>query len=146
MNSEAGQAVLNSNSFQAMQRHVLVVDDEPNICVALRHILEGEGYRVTTASCGEAALEAAAEDVPDVVLLDVMMPGIDGRETCTGIRSLSSTAKVVYLTGTADAHGPSSSRELLAEADDLVCKPATKVEILEAIWSVVGMSGMGVKA
>ena len=99
-----------------MKRHVLVVDDEPNICVAMRSVLERAGYRVTTASRGEAAPETAAEDVPDVVLLDIMMPGMAGRETCRMIRTLSAAAKVICATGKADAYSPSEAGELLAEA------------------------------
>ena len=133
VNSETGEAPLKDNAVETMSRHVLVVDDEPYICLALRRILEREGYRVTTVDSGEAALEVVARDEPHVVLLDIMMPGMDGRETCRRIRATSAAAKVIYLTGKADAYGESTSKGLRAEADGLIPKPATKEQILQEI-------------
>ncbi len=60
-------------------QNILVVDDEPHMGSILRRILEPEGYRVTTASSGKTALELFEQDRPDVILLDLMMPGMDGR-------------------------------------------------------------------
>ncbi len=141
MKSEAGQATSRDKAIGTTKRHVLVVDDEPYICIALRQILETEGHRVTTVSAGGTELEVVAEDLRDVVLLDILMPRMDGRETCRRIRALSTTVKVIYLTGKADAYKRSDVRELLAEADGLIAKPATKLEILEAVRSVLSMDG-----
>jgi len=60
----------------------MVVDDEPRLCDVLRRVLEKAGYRVITALDGETALGPIKENKPDVILLDLLMPGIDGREVC----------------------------------------------------------------
>ncbi|MBW2329015.1 MAG: response regulator, partial [Deltaproteobacteria bacterium] len=65
-----------------MPKNVLVVDDEPNIILSLKFLLTQECYEVRTASSGEEALQALAEQVPDLILLDVMMPKPDGYEVC----------------------------------------------------------------
>ncbi len=78
---------------------ILVVDDEPYICDVMRRILEIGGYRVTTASSGKTALELVKEDRPDVVLLDLMMPGMDGREICRRVRKIAPETRIIYFTG-----------------------------------------------
>ena len=72
---------------------ILVVDDELHMCNVLRRILEKEGYRVITAPDGKSALQLIKEKKPDVILLDLMMPGIDGREVCHRVREISTTTQ-----------------------------------------------------
>ena len=64
-----------------MSKTILVVDDEKDIRISLSGILEDEGYQVLTAACGVEALEKLREELPDLVLLDIWMPGMDGLET-----------------------------------------------------------------
>ena len=66
--------------------HILVVDDEPAIQSTLRAVLEDEGYRVTTAGGGEAAVRAISDEAPDLVFLDIWMPGMDGLETLAALK------------------------------------------------------------
>src|SRR5207253_6261153 len=66
--------------------HILVVDDEPAIQGTLRAVLEDEGYRVTTAGAGDAAVRAVTDEAPDVVFLDIWMPGMDGLETLAELK------------------------------------------------------------
>ena len=66
------------------RRRVLIVDDEPNIVLSLEFLLRQQGYEVTVARDGEEALAAAAAQRPDLVVLDVMLPGLDGFEVCPG--------------------------------------------------------------
>jgi DNA-binding response OmpR family regulator len=66
--------------------HVLIVDDEPNIVLSLEFLLQQKGYRISLASEGEAAWSALLADPPDLVLLDVMLPGMDGFEICRRLR------------------------------------------------------------
>ena len=73
----------------AERRQVLVVEDEPHLCGGLRRLLELEGYPVFTAGDGETALELAGDRSPDVILLDLVLPGIDGREVGRKVRELS---------------------------------------------------------
>ena len=70
-----------------MSRSVLVVDDEPNIVLSIKFLMKQQGYEVRTASNGEEALQALNEKVPDLILLDVMMPKPDGYEVCQRIRA-----------------------------------------------------------
>lgn len=79
---------------------VLIVDDEPNILEAIEFLLKTEGYRVLKAFNGLQALELAAAEHPEIVVLDVMMPGIDGFETATRLRKLPEMeyAKILFLT------------------------------------------------
>ena len=116
---------------------ILVVDDEPHLCSGLRRVLEKEGYEVTTATDGETALKLAREKEPDIVLLDLMMPGMDGREVCRRLREVTTTTQVIYFTARADPAGPFKSKELRREAEALIAKPATSKRILSKISSVL---------
>jgi DNA-binding response OmpR family regulator len=79
---------------------VLIVDDEPNIVTAIEFLMQREGYQTAKAYNGEQALELAAGFLPDIVVLDVMMPGIDGFEVARRIRQspVLEYAKIVFLT------------------------------------------------
>jgi len=96
--------ILNVNRFRAMitsgDAKVLIVDDEPNIVLALEFLLEREGYQVKKAYDGQQALETLCTFIPDIIVLDVMMPGIDGFETAKRIRNNPALelAKIVFLT------------------------------------------------
>jgi two-component system nitrogen regulation response regulator NtrX len=79
--------------------HILVVDDEPAIQTTLRAVLEDEGYRVTTAGSGEDAARLAGEEAPDIVFLDIWMPGMDGLETLAELRRVRPEAPVIMISG-----------------------------------------------
>jgi two-component system nitrogen regulation response regulator NtrX len=81
--------------------HILIVDDEPAIQSSLRGVLEDEGYRVTAVGSGTDALGVVAEDAPDVVFLDIWMPGMDGLETLAQLRRLRPDLTVVMISDTA---------------------------------------------
>jgi len=116
---------------------ILVVDDEPHLCNILRRVLELEGYRAITASDGETALRLAEENKPDVILLDLIMPGINGREVCQRVRSLSMESRIIYFTAKADPTDLSQFRELHSEADAFITKPATGKQILAKVNDVL---------
>jgi DNA-binding response OmpR family regulator len=84
--------------------HVLIVDDEPMVLTATRIVLRSAGFRVSTAENGAAGVEAALRDVPDVILLDVMMPDIDGWETLGRLREHKALERVPVLIFTAREH------------------------------------------
>jgi CheY-like chemotaxis protein len=121
----------------ASSLQVLVVDDEPHMCNALRRILENEGYRVITASDGKTALSLVKEKRPDVVLLDVVMPGIDGREVCRKTRELSAETQVIYFTAKVEPINLFKLQEIRHEADAFIAKPATSKQILSKVSSVL---------
>jgi len=79
--------------------HILVVDDEPAIQGTLRAVLEDEGYRVTTAGAGDAAVRAVTDEAPDVVFLDIWMPGMDGLETLAELKRVRPESPVIMISG-----------------------------------------------
>ena len=113
---------------------ILVVDDDKNICELLRLYLTKEGYEVTTAHDGEAALAAYDRVKPAMVLLDVMMPKMDGWETCRRIRAMGATP-VIMLTAKGETFDKVLGLEL--GADDYVVKPFDTKEVVARIKAVL---------
>ena len=109
---------------------ILVVDDDTNICELLRLYLTKEGYQVTTANDGEEGLEKFNQLKPDMVLLDVMMPRMDGLEVCRRIRKLGNTP-VMMLTAKGETFDKVLGLEL--GADDYMVKPFDTKELLARI-------------
>lgn len=132
---------------------VLVVDDEKNILELISFALQKEGYHVLTATDGEEALRTAKEDVPDLIILDVMLPGQDGFEVCKLIRSTTviSNIPIIMLSARTDV----VDRVLGLEfgADDYLTKPfsprelATRVKAnLRRSNGMINSTGLGTKA
>ena len=105
---------------------ILAVDDQPQNLRLLDAVLSPRGYQVVTATSGEQAVEKLGETVPDLVLLDIVMPGIDGYEVCRRIRSNPATdfLPVVMITASGDQEKISA---IQAGADDFVSKPFNQV-------------------
>lgn len=82
--------------------NILVVDDDPKILKILQHTLSKEGFRVTTAASGEEALQVARQMSPALVLLDIMMPGMDGFETYQRLRAIRGEVPVIILSARSD--------------------------------------------
>ena len=115
--------------------HVLVVDDDEPIAAALRRALEYEGLRVSVARDGYAALDQARRDPPDLVVLDLMLPGLDGIAVCGQLRAERTDALVLMLTardGTADR-----VKGLDAGADDYLVKPFAYEELLARVRALL---------
>ncbi|MFC8526949.1 response regulator [Nocardia sp. NPDC057227] len=117
---------------------VLVVDDEPHIVRALRINLSVRGYDVVTAGTGAAALRAAADRHPDVVILDLGLPDMDGTEVLAGLRGWS-TAPVIVLSARTDS--ADKVEALDAGADDYVTKPFGMDELLARLRAAVRRAG-----
>lgn len=103
--------------------HILVVDDDPTTLTLLQQVLRSDGYEVVAATSGEEALLFFQTDMPDLVLLDVVMPGIDGFTTCERMRQLDPhlDVPIVMLTGTDDY--VAIDRAFAARATDFINKP-----------------------
>jgi two-component system KDP operon response regulator KdpE len=112
------------------QPSILAIDDEPQLLSALETILEGRGYRLRTAPNGAMGLDAVAAERPDVVLLDLAMPGIDGVEVCRRLRAFS---RVPILVLSALSDEARKVKALDAGADDYVTKPFGIEELLARI-------------
>jgi DNA-binding response OmpR family regulator len=120
------------------ERHILVVDDDPDIRGLVRELLERRGFAVTEAKDGQEALRTFFSRRPDLVVLDVSMPGLDGWQTLERIRELSD-APVVMLT--AKATELEKTRGLRAGADDYVTKPFGRQELLARVEALLRRTG-----
>jgi CheY-like chemotaxis protein len=117
---------------------VLVVDDDPQVLRLLRVNFELEGYDVAAASSGKEALETIAAEAPDVVVCDVMMPGMDGFEVVRRIRSNEATAGLPIVMLSAKAMGSDARKGLEAGADEYVTKPFDPAELIEVVARLLG--------
>ncbi len=113
---------------------VLVVDDEPQILRALRINLAARGYDVVTAADGAGALRAAAEDPPDLVVLDLGLPDVDGVEVIAGLRGWT-TVPILVLSGRSDSADKVDALD--AGADDYVTKPFGMDELLARLRAML---------
>mgnify|MGYP002640188435 CR=1 FL=1 len=121
---------------------ILVVDDNPSNIKALRQRLELEGYEVLEAADGMAALACAASDRPDLVLLDIMMPGMDGFEVCRRIKELDGAGFVPVIMVTALDTRQALVRALDEGADEFVRKPFEPVELMARVRSMLRIRRM----
>jgi DNA-binding response OmpR family regulator len=121
-----------------MAKRVLVVDDEPNIVMSLRFLMEREGFHVEVASTGQDAVAALKGPPADLVLLDVMMPGLDGFEVCQRIRAAPAwrAAKIVMLT--AKGRDVERDRGMALGADAYVTKPFSTRDLVVEIKQMLG--------
>ena len=109
---------MNSNTYK-----ILVVDDDPDIVELLKYNLSSEGYKVKSSSNGIQAVSLAREFIPDLTILDIMMPNMDGVETCRQIRSIPELANkfIIFLTARAEEYSEIAAFEM--GADDYITKP-----------------------
>lgn len=126
----------------ADKKLILLVDDDPDFVEAVRVIVENGGYEVTVAYDGQEGLEAVAERKPDLIVLDVMMPVMNGHEACAKLKASKETEDIpiILLTAVADRVTTSTytHRDMLeSEAEDYMPKPVEPAELLERIKSWV---------
>ena len=117
-----------------MSVKVLIVDDDTNICELLRLYLEKEGYSTVIANDGEEAVEAFKNNSPDIILLDVMLPKLDGWKVCREIRK-TSQVPIIMLTAKGETFDKVFGLEL--GADDYVTKPFESKEVVARIKAVM---------
>jgi DNA-binding response OmpR family regulator len=119
-------------------RRILIVEDEAPMRTALKDCLESEGYRVLTAANGQAGLERALQEKPDLVLLDIMMPRLDGYAVCAELRRLASPSQILMLT--AKGQVEDRVRGLDSGADDYLVKPFSTDELLARVRAMLRRS------
>jgi len=125
------------------KRKILVVDDEPTLLDIIQTNLEIEGYEVVTAMSGETGLVSAVVDEPDIILLDIMMPDIDGCEICERLRSDRRTKYIPVIMLTALDETQHVVRGFECGADDYLAKPFNNAELFARIKSVLAKAGKG---
>jgi len=118
-----------------MNARLLIIEDELPMRTALKDCLEAEGYRVLTASDGEAGLERALKEKPDLVLLDIMLPKLDGFALCAELRRLSNNVPVLMLTAKGQVEDRVSGLD--AGADDYLVKPFSTDELLARVRALL---------
>ena len=116
-----------------MSQEILIVDDESNIVLSLKFLMQQGGYSVRTAENGEQALAALSEGLPDLILLDVMMPRKDGYEVCQRIRQTPEWAHLPIIMLTAKSREVEREKGLALGADDYISKPFSTQEVVETV-------------
>ena len=116
---------------------ILVIDDEPNIVQTLQDRLEMNDYQVVTAANGQAGLEKATSEQPDIVLLDVIMPIMDGLEMLERLRKNEATSNIPVIMLTARSQNQDVARANGFGIEDYVVKPFDLSELLEKIEAIL---------
>jgi len=128
------------------EQKILLVDDEPDILEFLSYNLKKEGYQVYTALTGEEGIRIAKQERPNLVLLDVMMPGVDGMEVCRELRSSTGMDGVVIAFLTARSEDYSHIAGFEAGADDYINKPIKPRVLLSRIKALLRRSTNGTES
>src|SRR5215510_10231714 len=118
-----------------MNQRILIIEDERPMRTALQDCLQAEGYRVLTAADGESGLQRTLEEKPDLVLLDIMMPKLDGFALCAELRRLANPVPVLMLTAKGQVHDRVSGLD--AGADDYLVKPFSTEELLARVRALL---------
>ncbi len=121
-----------------MSKKVLIADDEPNIVISLEFLMKREGHAVSVARDGPAALEAIRTARPDLVLLDVMMPGLSGFEVCQAVRADEALAGVKILMLSAKGRDTDIAKGNAMGADAYMTKPFSTKELAEKVRELLG--------
>ena len=116
---------------------VLVVDDDPDVCDLVTYKLEQSGFAVRRAADGDAALREIAAEIPDLVLLDIMMPGMTGLEVLQRLRAEEPTVALPVILLSAKAQENDVEKGIQLGADDYVVKPFSPRELARRVTSVV---------
>jgi DNA-binding response OmpR family regulator len=118
------------------RKKILIVDDDPDVALALATILEDEGYTVVSTDNGDDLERFLAEEAPDVILLDMLLSGRDGRDITRELKSLPTTQRfpIIMLS----AHPSAQSQALAAGADDFLAKPFELDELLALVAAHAG--------
>lgn len=120
-----------------MAKRVLIADDEPNIVVSLEFLMERNGYQIRIAKDGEEVLRAVEEYRPDLILLDVMLPGKSGFEVCQKIRENPAWQGIKIIMLTAKGRDTEVAKGLALGADAYVTKPFSTKELLAQVKQIL---------
>jgi len=121
-------------------KRILVIDDLPENVFMLQDRLENEGYEILTAYDGKSGIEKAQTELPDLILLDVMMPGINGIEVCKTLVNNKKTSDIPIILVTAKTGAEDTKEGLDAGAYDYIKKPFNKIELLARVKSALKLS------
>jgi DNA-binding response OmpR family regulator len=120
-----------------MDKKILVIEDDPATSRLVDYSLRHEGYQVTTASNGLEGIRKAHNEAPDLIILDVMLPGMDGFEICHRLRSDPDTAELPILMFSAKAQEIDKDTGLKVGADDYLSKPSAPADIVDHVQKLL---------
>jgi len=120
-----------------MAKEILIVDDEPHVVVPIQFLMEQQGHRVMIAERGEDALDLIYQYKPDLVLLDITLPGIDGYEVCEIVRLNPNYRNVKIIFLTARGREEEIVKGLALGADAYIVKPYSNAELVAAVKAVI---------
>lgn len=123
-----------------MTKRILIVDDEPNIVVSLEFLMKREGFDVSVAGDGEAALRAVEEKTPDLVLLDIMLPRKNGFEVCQTIRANPQWQAIKIVMLTAKGRDTEVAKGTALGADAYMTKPFSTKDLIAQVRQLLGLS------
>ena len=123
-----------------MTATILIVEDEADLSEMMRYNLEAEGFRIVSAESGDEAVERIRDGVPDLILLDWMLPGLSGIELCRRWRSREETARTPIIMVTARGEEEERVRGLATGADDYIVKPFSMPELVARIQALLRRS------
>ena len=124
-----------------MAKRVLLAEDEPNIATSLQFLLDRAGYEVRVQDNGAGALAAALDDPPDILILDVMLPDMDGLQILQKIRAHPATGRLPILMLTAKGAKETQDTALESGADAFITKPFANTEVLAVVDRLAADSG-----
>ena len=124
-----------------MTRKILVIEDDPSALSFATYGLEQEGYQVLTAANGVEGLKLAQEEEPDLVLLDVMLPGMDGFELCHRLRNAEATADLPILMLSVKGRESDRNMGLKVGADEYLTKPTDQAELVACVARLLERRG-----
>ncbi|MGH2679452.1 MAG: response regulator [Actinomycetota bacterium] len=125
-----------------MSARILIVEDHPTMREAMRLVLEGEGFEIVEASDGDQALAAVRDGAPDLVLLDMSIPGVTGSEVLTAVKTdpATSDVRVIVVTATGEE---GRAPAMASGADHYFTKPFSPIALLQAVEEVLGPGTAG---
>ncbi len=129
-----------------MANRILVIEDDPATSRLMDYSLSHEGYEVIRASNGLEGIRKAFSEAPDLVILDVMLPGVDGFEICHRLKSDAATARLPILMFSAKAQEIDKATGLKVGADEYLTKPAAPAEILGRVQKLLAKRGLAAPA
>jgi twitching motility two-component system response regulator PilH len=118
-----------------VMKKILVVDDSPTARMHLTNLLDSKGYHISTASDGEEALQKAAQERPDLILLDVVMPGANGFQVCRQLKADAATKDIKVILVTSKNQKSDRFWGLKQGADAYITKPFEDAELLQSVAS-----------
>jgi two-component system alkaline phosphatase synthesis response regulator PhoP len=124
-----------------MPKKILIVDDEPGIIVALQFLMEQNGYETAIAFSGVEAMELIASDRPDLILLDIMLPVIDGFEVCQRVREKLEWRDIRIVMLTALGNEANIAKGLALGADAYITKPFSNTEVVAKVKELLESGG-----